>query len=209
MLNFSEEIILAALGNKSKSNVSLETVKLSGPPSSIATSKGNALRDLSYDEFRDKLKEGVDKSAPLTEEQMKEAFNLLKTGQVKTDIKHTILKLMTEIRELPSHLSTQTEIPNIFRNPLDFPKLPGIKTAGETAKIFIKPDNKTFRLAILVYARTHGINIEEKNLDDLYNYLESNNEADFNALVHGGINTMKDQYGVTDIEQVLQSVKSE
>jgi hypothetical protein len=60
-----------------------------------------------------------------------------------------------------------TEMLSIFRNPLDFPKLLGIKTAGETAKIFIKPDSKTFRLAILAHARTHGVNIKEKNLDDL------------------------------------------
>ncbi|MDO9241139.1 MAG: hypothetical protein Q7U30_14080 [Methylicorpusculum sp.] len=99
-------------------------------------------------------------------------------------------------------------MPNIFRNPLDFPSQSGIKTAGNTAKIFFSPDNRTFRLAILAYARMNGVNIEEENIDDLYRYLESGHESDFDQLVEGGPDVMKDQYGLNNIEQVAQKFHS-
>lgn len=205
-INFSEQIILASLDNKTKSGTFSEKDKQSIEYSCIFDRGDHNSMDLSYDKFKTKIKEGANKSAPLTEEQMKEAFNLLKTGQMKSDAKKTTLELLREILSFSNQILT--DIPNMFRNPLDFPKLPGINTAGRTAKIFINPDNRTFRLAILAYARMNGVNVEEKNLDDLYHYLATGRESDFDKLVEGGLNTMKDQYGLTDIEEAAQKLHS-
>lgn len=203
-VNFSERIILASLGNKTQAGAFSEKDKPVSESSCIFDAGDHPSMDLSYAKFKATLKEGADKSAPLTEAQIMEAFNLLKTGQVKSDTQKTILELLIRIPGFPGQLLT--DIPNMFRNPLDFPHLPGVHTAGETAKIFIKPDNRTFRLAILAYARMNGVNITEQNLDDLYNYLVTGREAEFDKLVEGGLGTLKDQYGATDIEKAAQKL---
>lgn len=203
-INFSEKIILAALNSKMKSGTSSQTDSPDIQPSCVFEGTNHDSMDLSLDKFKIKLREGANKSMPLTEEQMKESFTLLKTGQVKSDIKDTMFKLFREIPNFP--YQTLTGIPNIFRDPFDFLKLPGVNTAGKTAKIFIRPENRTFRLAILAYARMNGVNIEEKNIDDLYNFLEKGRESDFDALIEGGLHTMKDQYGLTDIEEAAQKL---
>jgi hypothetical protein len=205
-INLSEQIILASLSKKLNSGDVLEADAVDIQASCLLKAENSDSMDLSYDNFKVKLKEGASTSIPLTEEQMKEAFNLLKTGQVKSDVKRTLIQLLKELHSAPDQVLS--DLPNIFRNPLDFPDQPGINTAGNTAKIFISPDNRTFRLAILAYARINGVNIEEENIDDLYRYLDSGHESDFNKLVEGGLNVMKDQYGLTDIEQVAQKFHS-
>ena len=207
-VNFSERIILAALDNKTKASGFSEKDRLSTfvKPSCVFDGASHDSMDISYNKFKAKLKGGVNKSTPLTDKQMEDAFELLKTGQVKGDIKQTILALLRGVIDFPGQ--ELTDIPNIFGYPSDLSKFPGVNTAGKTAKIFIKPDNRTFRLAILAYARMNGVNIEEKNLDDLYSYLEKGRESDFNKLVEGGLISMKNQYGLTDIETAAQKFHS-
>jgi hypothetical protein len=210
-VNFSERIALATLGGKKmESGIPSEDNKPSKPSCVFGDSSSDSMdikKPLAM--FRDILKEGANQSTPLTEEQMEDAFDLLRTGQAKNDIKKTILELLKKIDGFPIHLLTGT--PKIFQSPSDFLS-PGSSMAGETAKILIRPDkpdkpgNTTFRLAILVYARMNGVNIEEKNLDDLYNYLDTGNEADFDKLAENGLNTIKEQYGLSDMEQAAQKL---
>ena len=213
-VNFSERIALATLGKKMKSGISSENNKPSIEPSCVFGDSSSDSMDIK--KFRatlgDNLKESADKSVPLTEEQMIKAIDLLRTGRVKDDVNNTTIELLKEIGGFPIHLLTSA--PKIFRDPSDFLGSPGTSMAGETAKILIRPDkpgkpsNTTFRLAILAYARMNGVNIEEKNLDDLYNYLDTGNEADFNKFSEDGLNTMKDQYGLSDMEQAAQKIHS-
>jgi len=85
---------------------------------------------------------------------------------------------------------------------------------SKTAISIIRPDkqdpkrNRVFRLAILGYARTNGVNIEEKNLTDLCDYLETGTQSDFTKLVENGIEVMKNQYGVTDIKKAAKKFHS-
>jgi hypothetical protein len=205
-INLSEQIILASLSQKMNSGNFLDADAVDSQASCLLKAENSDSMDLSYDNFKVMLREGADKSVPLTEEQMKEAFTLLRTGQVKSDVKRSLIQLLKAVHNSPDQVLS--DVPNIFRNPMDFPSQPGIKTVGYTAKIFISPDNRTFRLAILAYARMNGVNIEEENIDDLYRYLESGHESDFDKLVEGGLDVMKDQYGLNDIEQVAQKFHS-
>jgi hypothetical protein len=210
-VNFSELIIFATLGKKLESDTSAKN-NLRLASDCIFSTDAQESTDLSYDKFKAKLKEGADKSAPLTEAQMKGAFDLLKNGQAESDVKDTIIDLLKSIPSFPSQVLN--DIPNIFRNPTDLPRLPGFDVAAKTAISIIRPDkdtpekNRIFRLAILAYARMNGVNIEEKNLIDLCNFLETGTQSDFTKLVENGLETMKDQYGVNDIEMAAKKLHS-
>jgi len=208
-VNFSELIILASLGKKLDINAV-------DPRSSLVSdyfnSDAQSPMGVSYEKFSSKLKEGAGKSVPLNEEQIKAAFELLINGQAKRDVKDTILAQLKAIPRIPRQMLT--DIPNIFRNPTDLPRLPGFDVASKTAISIIRPDqqdperNRVFRLAILAYARINGVNIEEENLTDLCDYLETGTQADFKKLVENGLEVMKDQYGVTDIKKAAKKFHS-
>jgi hypothetical protein len=208
-VNFSELIILATLGKKSG-------VSGVDPRSNNASDYFNVdaqtLMNFSYEKFSSALKEGAGKTVPLNEEQIKAAFELLINGQAKRDVKATILAQLRAIPRIPRQMLS--DIPNIFRNPTDLPRLPGFDVASKTAISIIRPDqqdperNRVFRLAILAYARINGVNIEEENLTDLCDYLETGTKSDFTKLIENGLEVMKDQYGVTDIKKAAKKFHS-
>jgi len=208
-VNFSELIILATLGKKLDINAL-------DPRSRITSAYFNVdaqtLMNFSYEKFSSALKEGSGKSVPLNEEQIKAAFELVLNGQAEKYVKDTILAQLKSIPRIPRQMLT--DIPNIFRNPTDLPRLPGFDVASKTAISIIRPDkqdserNRVFRLAILAYARMNGVNIEEENLTDLCDYLETGTQADFTKLVENGLEVMKDQYGVTDIKKAAKKFHS-
>ncbi|KJV05167.1 hypothetical protein [Methylocucumis oryzae] len=130
-----------------------------------------------YDKFKTKLLESIDKSAPLTDKDTQAAFKLLTTGQAESDIKDTVLGMLNQIPRFPAQILA--DIPNIFRDPTDFPRLPGFDVAAKSINSIIRPDkahpdkNRIFRLAILAYARMNGINLEETNLLDLSDFFSN------------------------------------
>ncbi|MDD2761340.1 MAG: hypothetical protein PHH11_13750 [Methylomonas sp.] len=210
-VNFSELIILATLGKKLESDAS-EKNNLCVVPDCVFSADVQESTDISYDKFKTKLKEGADNSAPLTEEQIKAAFELLKNGRAERDVKDTIVELLKSIPQFPCQVLN--DIPNIFRSPTDFPNLPGFDVVAKTAISIIRPDkfnpeqNRVFRLAILAYARMNGVNIEEKNLIDLCDFLETGTQSDFTKLIDNGLYTIKEQYGVNDIEIAAKKLHS-
>jgi hypothetical protein len=210
-INFAELIILAALGKKLDSGHAIKE-DLPLAPECVFGSASQEKADLSINKFKDLLKDSRDKSLPLTDEEVKGAFKLLKNGQAEKDVNDTLLSLLKSIPRFPTQVLT--DIPNIFRNPTDLPNLPGFDVASKTAISIIRPNksdpekNRIFRLAILAYARMNGVNIEEKNLMDLCDFLESGEESDFTKLVENGLETMKDQYGVTDIQTAAKKLHS-
>lgn len=210
-VNFSELIILATLGKKLESDASGKN-NLPAVADCVFRADTHESMDLSYEKFKAKLKEEADNSAPLTEEQIKAAFELLKNGRAERDVKDTIIDLLKSIPNFPGQVLH--DIPNIFRSPTDFPNLPGFDVVAKTAISIIRPDkddpekNRIFRLAILAYARMNGVNIEEKNLIDLCDFLETGTQADFRKLIDNGLDVMKDQYGVNDIETAAKKLHS-
>lgn len=210
-INFAELITLAALGKKLDSGHTIQK-DLPLAPECVFASVTKEKTDLSFNKFKDILKDSTDRSLPLKEEDVRSAFDLLKSGQAEKDVKDTLLNLLKSIPLFPTQVLTN--IPNIFRNPTDLPSLPGFDVASKTIISIVRPNkddpekNRIFRLAILAYARMNGVNIEEKNLMDLCDFLESGKESDFTKFVENGLETMKDQYGVTDIQTAAKKLHS-
>lgn len=63
----------------------------------------------------------------------------------------------------------------------------------ETIGALIGPENRTLRLAVLVYARTQGIDLDEEDLDALHRALDPAN-PDLGVLVDRGLERVVDTY---------------
>jgi hypothetical protein len=101
---------------------------------------------------------------------------------------------------------TGKDKPSLFRNTLKAVESEPLgKVVSDSVKIFIHKDNPTMRLAIIAYARMNGINITEKNLDDLNDTLGDN--PDLYPLLAGAVDTMKEEYGSNDAKNGLQKAK--
>jgi hypothetical protein len=63
----------------------------------------------------------------------------------------------------------------------------------ETIRALIGPENQTVRLAVIVYARTQGIDLDEKDLDALHQALDPAN-PDLGVLLDRGLERVVDTY---------------
>ncbi len=63
----------------------------------------------------------------------------------------------------------------------------------ETIRALIGPENQTVRLAVIVYARTQGIDLDEKDLDALHQALDPAN-PDLGVLLDRGLERVMDAY---------------
>ena len=64
----------------------------------------------------------------------------------------------------------------------------------ETIRELIGPENQTLRLAVLVYARTQGIDLDEKDLDALFRALDPAN-PDLGVFLDRGLERVTSVYG--------------
>ena len=63
----------------------------------------------------------------------------------------------------------------------------------ETIRALIGPENQTVRLAVIVYARTQGIDLDEEDLDALYRALDPDN-PDLGVFLDRGLERVVDTY---------------
>jgi len=77
---------------------------------------------------------------------------------------------------------------------------------SDTARAFLRKDNRTMRLAILAYARTQGINITEDNLDQLEQALDKDN-PDFYPLLAGAVAALAKEYGVKELQNKMDELQ--
>ncbi len=166
----------------------------------------------------------LDDWGPFTPEQAVEAVRLIKTGQFFADIRSTVrvsAEFFPGIRERirtrlagprrlaclsPAHSTNASVTPDsfsdllacIYQNPL----------AGEiadTANILLQ--NDSIRLAIIVYARANGINLTNQDLDVLRDHALNTENPDLNLLAQHGINRLKEQYGIDEIDQLIENIR--
>lgn len=130
---------------------------------------------------------------------------MVKTGEITDDLKFSLIGALTTVAIVPTELLSNPL--KIFTSPLNTLTLP-ITAARNTAKIFVEPNNRTFRLAILAYARMNGINITESNVNDVYNLLDNPSSHNLEELAKGGLETIKDEYGLNDLREAFQKFKS-
>lgn len=213
-----------------------------------------------FNKLTDKLvKEGAVNRAGLDEQQIKEAFNLVKSGEFKNDLNDTRDSLIKNIRIFQQ--SVRVKIKEAVTNPQSsfdlirhspeylqinpsndaqceqgikallthqnydnlgtcapgtvgkiIDKLKTDKTTSsliETAHIFTNKNNRSSRLAIIAYARMHGIKLTEDDLDKLDQFLDTTNESDLSPLIKVGIDKLAEKYGSKDIQAFIQKKDQE
>ena len=213
-----------------------------------------------FNKLTDKLiKEGAVNRADLDEQQIKEAFNLVKSGEFKNDLNDTRDSLIKNIRVFYQCL--RTKIKETVTNPQSsfdlirhspeylqinpsnnaqceqgikallthqnydslgtcapgavgkiIDKLKTDKTTSaiiETAHIFTNKNNRSSRLAIIAYARMHGIKLTEDDLDKLDQFLDTTNESDLSPLIKVGIDKLAEKYGGKDIQAFIRKKDQE
>jgi hypothetical protein len=54
----------------------------------------------------------------------------------------------------------------------------------------------------------HGINITERNINDVYNLLDNPSSDNLEDLAKAGLDTIKEEYGFNDLNEAFQKFKS-
>jgi hypothetical protein len=74
---------------------------------------------------------------------------------------------------------------------------------AETIRALIGPENRTVRLAVLIYARTHGVDIDEADLDAVHEAIDPDN-PDLAPLLHRGLDRLEAQYQAAGALAILR-----
>lgn len=151
-----------------------------------------------------KIKEGMNRALPLQGDEIREAVELVKTGKLTDELKSTLEETLTTVAGVPADIVSNPSA--LLFSPLNTIAMP-VKAAGNTAKAFLAPDKRALRLAILAYARLHGINITENNITDVYHLLDRADAESLEDLARGGLETVKAEYGLNDLAEALQQYK--
>ena len=82
------------------------------------------------------------------------------------------------------------------------------RNVAETIRALIGPENRTIRLAILIYARTQGIDIDEDDLDALYQAINPA-RPDLSPLLNQGLDRLVTQlHGADQAVAVLRRLRA-
>lgn len=74
--------------------------------------------------------------------------------------------------------------------------------------IFTHKENRSARLAIIAYAKLHGINITEYYLEKLDKFLDSSQNPDLSPLISAGIEKLYEKYKVYDAKSVIEKIRT-
>jgi len=97
--------------------------------------------------------------------------------------------------------------PKILSNTLaQVYKNPGTNGIAGVITALIAPENKSLRLAIIVYARVNGIKISNEDLDALIAGPLKTTNPDLEPLLEQAIASMEKQYGIDEAKQRLSSM---
>jgi hypothetical protein len=78
-----------------------------------------------------------------------------------------------------------------------------LKTLVETMRTLISPENETVRLAIIIYARSQGISIEDRDVDAVYQALDPTN-PNLGPLLLDAFDYLERQHGVKSAKKILR-----
>ncbi len=216
--------------NSIVANVYAESVKQNSgqppnsiEPSDIANPNINALEGLS-DEI-------IQKRTGLSHDELMQAATLLASGQFRSDLGNIVVLIIATIPEM-AHALPQSAAR--LANTIDDLKtknvlgsfqhcLADIKTkqaCSELQDIYTEPslklsrgtlvqllDNRSFRLALVVYARSNGVNIDYRDLDFVKEQL-GKPSLDINALVQAGQLQLEKKYKIDEAKAKIDSLKA-
>jgi hypothetical protein len=169
----------------------------------------------------------------LTCNEIKQAAELLKSGQFRSDIRGLVFLAISTVptialtlpqtgeaihNEIMDLKSKQPEILhrcknaifngkscidlNVFERAYDDPST---KLTRDTLVVLLK--NKSFRLALIVYAHSNGVDINNADLDFVQHQLEQT-DIDIQALIDEGEKRLKEKYNVKEAEARIDALSS-
>jgi len=169
----------------------------------------------------------------LTCDEIKQAAELLKSGQFRSDIRGLVFLAISTLPNLAqtlpqSGMAIQNEVDvltskqpeildncrkailngnscpdlNIFQRLYDDPTA---KLKRDTLVALL--ENKSFRLALIVYAHSNGVDIDNADLDFLQSQLEQT-DIDIQALVDAGKDRLKQKYKTEAAEARIDALTS-
>jgi hypothetical protein len=170
--------------------------------------------------FEMMLDKAFENETGFNKEQRTEALSLLMSTKFTSDIHDLVLLILSlppkvlnvvplttsELLSLPKDLSSCLTKRQCVNNAelIDIAdslyKNPGLKLQRETMIAFL--DNQSFRLALIAYARTNGIDIRDEDLTLLQTQLK-NEKIDIESLLNKGQNRLKEKYNVEEFEARL------
>jgi len=86
----------------------------------------------------------------------------------------------------------------------------GFATVGEIRdllKRLLAPENRSVRLALLLYARTNGFDVEEHDLDVVYKSLLAGDRPDLGPVLADALEFLEKRYGGDELNVVLQALQ--
>lgn len=251
--HFPASIALASLGaGKEKENA----MNTSTAADTCPLEKGNEERSkVKFSELVSSLeKQNVINKLPIDtrDKEINEAFELVRSGQFRQDIKSSLKKIysinkdpayiLADIQKTPNlivalesailkdfqirlprancainaitgliknkNAVSKECLPSTFDNTIDaLYEVNTIAKVAASARIFTDPNNRSSRVAIIIYARSQGINISEDDLNTLHRFLDPNEEDHkLEDVVNTGIKKFGDKYHLKDIQAVVGKI---
>ncbi len=118
-----------------------------------------------------------------------------------------ISSISTGTTEIIKHPSSIIQDPQLLESMLSCVyKNKPIEAVAQTASTLLQ--NDSIKLAIIVYARANGINLNEGDLDALRNTVLNTESPDLDALVDRGIVRLKQKYNGDSINVLLNEMDS-
>lgn len=234
---FTQTALASLYASKKKDKISKISDRLSNETQCIPSSESTQpptewavfINDLKSQGIIDKVDSGV---APLDQQQLAEAWQLLVSGRAEKDIRKSIRSMLSTASKIDAarlhnqiiHIVDPRHglglLGNMLKdlNPTKSQKIlnhtikaienePLGEIISDTALIFTQKDNRTMRLAIVAYAQMNGININEKNIDDLNLALNKDN-PDLHPLLKSAIDILEKEYGGDSTKQALEKIKN-
>ncbi len=251
--NFPASIALASLGTgKEKENA----VNTSATEDTCPLEKGNEKESkVKFSQLVSSLEQiGVIDKLPIDtkDKEINEAFELVKSGQFKQDIRSSLKKIYS-INKDPAYILADIEktpnlvvalesailkdlqirlpnancatnaitglvknknavskecLPSTFDNTIDaLYEVNTVAKIAASARVVTDPNNRSSRVAIIIYARSQGINISEDDLNTLHRFLDTNKEDHkLEDIVNAGIKKFGDKYHLKDIQAVVEKI---
>lgn len=83
-------------------------------------------------------------------------------------------------------------------------ELSSLRTIAETLRALIGRDNESFRLALILYARAHGVPLDESQLDVLHDSVLNTDAPDLGPALVAAVKAYADQGKLGKLRQVLE-----
>jgi len=174
--------------------------------------------------FKNLFDEAIQRQTGFDKEERREALELLTSGKFRSDLKDIVILTVSTtpktIGAVPDTIKTLDELPSdlsmcLAKRECRSPKAvkdiikriygdPSVKVQRQTLVALL--ENRSFRLALIVYAKSNGIDIDNADLNFVQSQLQQEH-IDMAELVAKGEQRLKEKYKIDEVEARLECLK--